>query len=263
MNKQKFHEQYGAWAVITGASDGIGMAFANTLAESGFNLVLAARREEALNSLAKELSSKHNIQTDVVVVDFSSSEAALKLYQRTKGKDIGLLIAAAGFGTSGDFLDNSVQEELSMMDVNCRAVIALSHYYGTQMKNQGRGGIILFSSLVAFQGVPRAANYAATKAFIQSFVEGWYYEMKSFGVDILVIAPGPIRSGFGTRARMKMGMSAKPSVVPHESLNALGKKIIVRPGFLSKFLEMSLKIAPRRLRIRIMAQIMKGMTPRT
>ena len=118
--------------------------------------------------------------------------------------DVGLLIASAGFGTSGPFVDGRLDEELGMIDVNCRAVAALSHAFGRRFVDRKGGGIVLISSLVAFQGVPRAANYAATKAYVQSFAEALRLELKPLGVDVIASAPGPIRSGFATRASMTM-----------------------------------------------------------
>jgi short-subunit dehydrogenase len=254
-------KKYGAWAIVTGASDGIGKAFAIELAAKGFSLVLAARRLELLEQLGKDLSTKYGIEYQALSLDFSLPTATESLVAQTAGLDIGLVVAAAGFGTSGRFIDVSVTEELSMLDVNCRAVISLTHHFGNIFRNQKRGGIILLSSLVAFQGAPRAANYAATKAFIQTFAEGLSLEMKPFGVDILSVAPGPVNSGFGSRANMKIGGgAAKPDVIARGALAALGKRTTVRPGFISKFLGYSISAAPRFIRVMIMTAIMGSMT---
>jgi short-subunit dehydrogenase len=116
------------------------------------------------------------------------------------------------------------------------------------------------SSLVAFQGVPRAATYAATKAFIQTFAEGLRLELSGSGVDVIACAPGPVRSGFEARADMRMGAAASPATVARGTLDALGRRTTVRPGFLAKFLEASLLPLPRLARSRIMAIVMGGMT---
>jgi short-subunit dehydrogenase len=125
---------------------------------------------------------------------------------------------------------------------------------------QKRGGIIFFSSLVAFQGVAYSANYAATKAYIQSFAEALAIELKPFGIDVLAVAPGPVESGFGQRANMKMGMALKPSDLGVPILIALGKQTNVIPGLLSKILIYSLRTVPRRIKIKIMLHVMKGFT---
>ena len=147
-----------------------------------------------------------------------------------------------------------------MIDVNCRAVLELSYGFGRRFAAQRRGGIVLLSSLVAFQGVPRAANYAATKAYVQSLAEALHVELAPLGVDVVASAPGPIHSGFAARAGMQMAMALKPSDVAETTLKALGRKTTVRPGWLSKFLEASLSPLPRRGRVHIMTRVMKGMT---
>jgi short-subunit dehydrogenase len=116
------------------------------------------------------------------------------------------------------------------------------------------------SSLVAFQGVPKAATYAATKAFVQTFAEGLRAELETHGVDVLASAPGPVRSGFEARADMKMSVALSPPVVARATIEALGRKGTVRPGFLSKGLEASLAPLPRRARVRMMGMVMGGMT---
>ena len=256
----RLRERYGPWAVITGASDGIGREFAGRLAQAGLNLVLAARRKGILEDVANRLARDHGVQVETVTVDLATSSGVDELVARTRERDVGLLIASAGFGTSGPFVDARLNEELGMIDVNCRAVAALSHAFGRRFVDRKRGGILLMSSLVAFQGVPRAANYAATKAYVQSFAEALRLELKPLGVDVIASAPGPIRSGFATRASMTMGLAQTPRDVAGATLAALGRRGIVRPGWLSKFLEASLMFLPRSGRVRTMGIVMAGMT---
>ncbi len=136
----------------------------------------------------------------------------------------------------------------------------MTHYFSQKFKVQKRGGIIFLSSLVAFQGVPYPANYAATKAYIQSLAEALAVELKPFGVDVLAAAPGPVDSGFGQRANMKMGTALKPSEIGIPILKALGRKSNVIPGLLSKILVYSLRLLPRWAKIRIMQKVMGGFT---
>ncbi|MEO8317664.1 MAG: SDR family NAD(P)-dependent oxidoreductase [Bradyrhizobium sp.] len=252
--------KYGPWAVVTGASDGIGRAVAVCLAEAGINLILVARRRDVLETLGIDLAQKHHIQTKVVAVDLGQRSAVSAIVSATADVEVGLLAAVAGFGTSGLFIECALDRELDMVDVNCRAVVELSHHFARRFAGQRRGGLVLMSSLLAFQGVPRAATYAATKAFIQTFAEGLRLEMSRFGVDVIASAPGPVRSGFGARADMRLGSAASPAVVARQTLAALGRQTTVRPGFLSKFLEASLLPLPRQARSRIMALVMGGMT---
>lgn len=246
--------------MITGASSGIGRAFALALAQKGFNLVIVARRKDVLEALKSELEDKYGIRINVIDADLGTKEGSASVLTQTERLEIGLLVAAAGFGTSGDFVDNSVAEELSMLEVNCRSIVEHAHSFANRFKKQGRGGIILFGSLVGFQGTPRAANYAATKAFIQVFAEGLRFEMKKYGVDVLAVAPGPVNSGFGERAGMRMGTVDKPHTVAREALTALGRKATIRPGVLGKLLGYSLCLTPRPIRVMIMGKVMDGMT---
>jgi uncharacterized protein len=257
---RRIRERYGAWAVVTGASDGIGRALACCLAESGVHLVLVARRLEVLEALASELSAAHGIETQLVDSDLGTTKGVNDVFRVCEGLDVGLLVAAAGFGTSGRFVDGDIDAELGMIDLNCRAVAALSHHFGARFAERRRGGIVLCSSLVAFQGVPRAANYSATKAYVQSFAEAIRVELMPFGVDVVSSAPGPTSSGFAKRADMKMGLATTPRVVARETLDALGRHGTVRPGWLSKLLEWSLTLLPRWGRVRMMGIVMGGMT---
>jgi short-subunit dehydrogenase len=263
MNLQKreqFKTRYGQWAVVTGASSGIGRAIADELAAKGLNLVLVARREAELEQIAEMLSARHGVETRVLAADLASATALTPIESETKTLDVGLLVAAAGFGTAGNFLDANLEDELAMLDVNCRAVLRLSLHFGRRFAGRGRGGLILFGSLVGYQGTPRAAHYAATKAYVQTLAEALHVELAPGGVDVLSSAPGPVSSGFAARADMRMGAAEKPETVARATLNTLGKKMTVTPGALSKVLTWSLMTAPRSLRVRIMGQIMGGMT---
>lgn len=255
-----FCRRYGPWAVVTGATDGIGRAFAFELASRGVHLILAARREALLTKLAEELATRFQIEARPVAVDLARQDGPEQLVVAAAHVDVGLLVAAAGFGTSGNFVDAPRGPELEMIDVNCRAVAALAHAFGRRFAGRGSGGLVLLSSLVAFQGVPRAANYAATKAYVQSLAEGLRRELRPRGVEVIASAPGPVLSGFGARAAMTMTMGATPDVVARGTLRALGRAGVVRPGWLSKVLEWSLALLPRWGRVRMMGVVMGGMT---
>ncbi len=256
--QRRLRARYGPWAVVTGASSGIGRALARRLAEAGLDLVLVARREDALAAVGAELTAACGVEVRTVAVDLAAASGVDTVARATEALDVGLLAAAAGFGTSGDFVAAEASTELEMIDVNCRAVVAISHVFARRFV--ARGGLLLLSSLVAFQGVPRAASYAATKAFVQSFAEGLGHELRRHGVDVLATAPGPVQSGFGARAAMTMSLAQTPDAVAVGTLRALGRRRTVRPGLLAKLLELSLKLLPRWGRVRMMAVIMAGMT---
>lgn len=251
--------RFGPTALITGASDGIGRAFAVALAEQGFDLVLVARREDVLEGIAADLAARFDITVQVFAADLSDPATVPALLAGTKDTPIGLVIAAAGFGSVGPFLDLDPATEANMVDLNCRSVVALCHGFGQRMAGQGRGGIVLFSSLVGFSGAPYSATYAATKGFVQSFAEGLAPELRARGISVLSVAPGPVGTGFAARAGMKMGQAATPQTVARSALAALGKRGTVRPGFLAKLLGWSLAMLPRAGRARVLGGIMQGM----
>ncbi len=260
MSKRGFVSKYGPWAVVTGASDGIGHAFAEQLAERGLSVVLVARRAERLAELGGAIRARHGGEVRVVAADLSTAEGLEAVERATAGLDVGLLVASAGYGTSGSLLDADLKQERNMLDVNCYAVLDECVHFGKRLAGRGRGGMILLASLVGWQGVPRTAHYAATKAYVQSLAEALRIELKPKGVDVLSCAPGPVRSGFAARADMVMGAAVTPDVVAREALNSLGRKGTVVPGGLSKLLTYALTPLPRFLRSLILAQVMGEMT---
>jgi uncharacterized protein len=258
--KKRLLTKYGPWAVVTGASSGIGMAIATQLADAGFHLVLQGRELTRLEDIRQKLQQEYKTTIKIISSDLSDTAGTDLLIRETQQYETGLLAASAGFGTSGSFVDSSLHTEVSMLRVNCEAVLALIHHFTHRFTQQQRGGIILLSSLVAFQGVPYAANYAATKAYIQTLGEALAVELKPRGIDVLTSAPGPVESGFGKRANMKMNGAQDASQIAAPVLKALGKQSHVVPGRLSKLLTCSLRTVPRRVKIKIMGKIMGGMT---
>lgn len=255
-----FQQKFGPWALVTGASEGIGKAFAEQLAERGLNLVLVARRGSLLEALAARLSQVHGVECLVVATDLADRDAVPELVRRTMDLDIGLVVAAAGFGTSGPMLASPLQNEHGMLRLNCDSVLALAWHFGHRLAHRGRGGFVFMSSLLAFHGTPGAANYAATKAYIQSLAEGLASEWTAHGLDVIASAPGPIASGFARRANMQMAQTMSPDVVARVTFEALGRRTTVRPGWLSKLLGWSLATLPRWAQIRVIGLVMKGMT---
>ena len=258
--KKRLNAKYGQWAIITGASSGIGLELATQLAKAGFNLVINARHADKLKQVEMQLKSYSGSSIKTVACDVGEADGPDKIIKATQGLNVGLLIVSAGYGTSGNFIDGSLHAELNMLKVNCEALLSLTHYYSQQFVQQKRGGIILMSSMVAFQGTPYAANYAATKAYVQTLAEGLAVELQPHGVDVLAAAPGPVESGFSQRANMKMTMSLTASQVGVPILKALGRKTTVLPGVLTKLLVYALQTVPRWGKIKIMAKVMGGMT---
>lgn len=249
---------YGPWAVVTGATSGIGRAIAVDVAKAGIGVVLVARDAAALAGLGARLDAPGG--TRLVPADLSTAGGVAEVLDAAGGLDVGLLVSAAGFGTSGAFLDGDPAAELAMLDVNCRATYELSRRFGARFARRGRGGIVLFGSIVGYQGAPRAAHYAATKAYVQTLGEALNLELAPAGVDVLVSSPGPVRTGFAARAGMTMARALSPEDVARATLAALGRRTTVTPGALSKLLRWSLAPLPRTARTRVMGQVMAGMT---
>lgn len=258
--QKRFYTRYGPWALVTGASSGIGRAIALRLAEAGLNLVLVARSQAVLEQMAIKLTSQYGVEVRVFSLDLGLETAVETIEAATRDLDVGLLVGAAGFGTSGLFLNALLEHEMEMLNVNCRALLGLSWQFGRRFAARGRGGMVLMSSLVGFQGTPFAAHYAATKAYVQALAEALSVELAPLGVDVLAAAPGPTQSGFATRAGMQMGMVLHPENIALPILQSLGCRSTVLPGILSKFLTYSLVPLPRWVRVRIMGRVMGGMT---
>lgn len=260
MNKSKFLKKYGTWAVVTGANDGLGKQFAMQLAEIGFNLVLVARRKNLLDDLSERLNATYKVDCISIDLDLSANDAVASLYEKTSHLDIGLIVAAAGFGTSTNLVEADIKLEKQLIDLNCRCLMEMSHVYGKKFTAQKKGGMILISSLLGFHGAFGTANYAASKAYVQALGEALYFELRKHKVDVLTVAPGPINTGFAATAGMQFSMALKPENVARESLASLGKKITLLPGFLSKFLYLSLYLLIlRNLKVMVMGMVMKTM----
>lgn len=256
---ESFQERLGSWALVTGASSGIGAAFARALASRGLNVVLVARGATALAQLGEELERTHSVQTLVLVEDLGERAASERVLAATSALDVGLVVLSAGYGSCGPLIDSDVSNEASMVDLNCRAVLLLSHGFGQRLAQRRRGALVLLSSLVAFQGAPFAANYAATKAYVQSLAEALRVELSPRGVSVVACAPGPVRSGFSARANMQLGPTDAPDTVAQQTLQRLHAGSTVRPGRVAKLLGYSLSTLPRFVRVRVMGKIMSGM----
>lgn len=258
----KSAQKYGPWALITGASDGIGKAMAGHIAAEGINVVLIARSADKLQSLAAQLSATHGVETLVLPADLADPAAFDSIEDGTRQRDIGLVVLAAGFGITGTFLETELADELQLVAVNIAAVARLSHTFADRLAARGKGAIILFGSIVGWQGVPGQANYAASKAYVQSLAEGLHDEMKPQGVDVLAVAPGPVHSGFGARAGLAMTSATPTDIVAAATLKALGRRRTVIPGARGKFLTAALKPLPRRMRSSILGKVIAGMRDR-
>jgi short-subunit dehydrogenase len=189
-------EWRGKWALITGASAGIGVALAKELAAGGANLVLTARRQERLEELSRELAAKHKIKTSIVAADLADVTGPEKIYAftRAQGISIELLVNNAGFGAYGELHTVEPHRLLDMVQVNCSAVVHLTRLFVPEMVERRSGDILILASTAAFQAVPYISTYAASKAFDLLFAEGLAEEMKPHGIRVCALCPGSTES---------------------------------------------------------------------
>jgi short-subunit dehydrogenase len=231
-----FAHRYGPVALIAGASEGIGAAFARKLAGVGLDLVLVARRPPALEALADELRAAHGISVRTIPCDLGTAEAADAIYLACQALTVGLLVYNAASSTVARFLETPVETHRRTLGVNASAPMLLAHAFGGPMAKRGRGGIILMSSLTAFQGTPLVASYGATKAFNLVLAEGLWGELKGHGVDVLACCAGAtLTPGYErtTPRRAPARFAPKPQDprdVAREALAALGRRPVVITG---------------------------------
>ena len=190
-----FRERYGPWALVAGASDGIGECFARRIAERGVNVVLLARRERLVATLAAELHAKHGVEARALVADLTAGDLDAKVEAATCDLDVGLLVYNAG-AVHGwkSFHDHPVEHALGLVALNCTGPILLVHRLGARMRARGRGWILLMGSMISFAGSAYVATYSATKAFDRILAEGLWHELKPHGVDVLSAIAGATRT---------------------------------------------------------------------
>ena len=254
----------GKTALITGASSGIGEAFAHILAARHMNLVLVARSADKLHVLAQALSEQHGIRADVVPADLCGEGAAQEVYQRTQalGVPVDLLVNNAGFGTSGCFDTLTLEREHEENMLNVTALVDLTHAFLPAMVERKAGGVINVASIAAFQAVPYQAIYGASKAFVLSFSLALWAEYRKVGVRVLALCPGPTATNFftilGAGELPMMGSMHTPEAVVMTGLRALeqGRPYAVE-GRRNAFGAQITHMSPLALTMRVFARVMR------
>ncbi|MDZ8080893.1 MAG: SDR family NAD(P)-dependent oxidoreductase [Nostoc sp. SerVER01] len=254
-------------ALITGASSGIGKAFAEELAARKKNLVLVARSEDKLNQLAKELKEKYKIQVDVIVKDLTEPNAAAAVFDATKAKGltIDLLINNAGFGSYGDFAESDGERQVKIVQLNILALVDLTHKFLPIMRQRRSGSIINVSSITGFQPIPYLSVYAASKAFILSFSEALWAENRQYGVRVLVTCPGPIETNFFAEANFPPALAGSTEKVysseevVSESLKALEQwqPTVIIGDVTTQIRSTLARLVPRKILLNILAKRFK------
>jgi len=213
--------------MITGASGGIGEAFARKLAAEKHDLVLVARSEKKLHELCDELMLEFKITAHYVALDLTEPDADARLFEETGRHEMEVewLVNNAGFGSMGDFSELEVESELGMIDLNIRALVALTHRYLQKMRERKSGVIINVSSAAGFQPIPFFATYAATKAFVTSFSEAIAEENRPHGIKVLALCPGPTETGFFDAAKIEEPFGVKGMQTPEEVVDTALKAV--------------------------------------
>jgi short-subunit dehydrogenase len=225
----------GSTALITGASKGLGAAFAKELAGRGMNLVLVARSIDTLQNLADSLAAQYGVRCVALQSDLAAPDAVTRIMTELERLDlkIDLLVNNAGLGLTGAFLSHDLSEELASIQVNVQALVGLSHALGTKMASRRSGGIINLASNAAFQPLPHMATYAAAKAFVLHFSEALNIELKGRGVRVMAVCPGPTATNFfeGVSNKMKDGIFDSAELVARRTLRSFDqKRSVAYPG---------------------------------
>jgi short-subunit dehydrogenase len=188
----QFRDRYGKYAVVTGASSGIGEEFARQLAERGLNLALVARRSDLLIELADTLMSRFGIDIKTLPLDLTAPDAVGSVLRETEALDVGLAVVNAAQVVWGPFLDSTLQEVTDLVTLNAVVPMQLTHEFGARFKRRGRGGVLLVGSLSGHQPTPYCANYSASKAYVSTLGQALHMELAKSGVDVTVLAPGVV-----------------------------------------------------------------------
>src|SRR5262245_12170710 len=240
--------------VVTGASSGIGEAFARRIARDRRNLVLVARRAERLATLAQQLGVEHHIQAMALPCDLMAADgpASLAAELERRGLEVEWLVNNAGFGTFGKFHELPVDRELDEIHLNVRAPVALTGLLLPGMVRRGRGAIVNVASVAGFGPMGLNATYSATKAFLIAFSEALAVDVDGTGVQVLCVCPGFTRTEFQEKAQIDTAqvpgfawMTAEE--VADQAIGAVGKQTVLVNGFLNRMMAASLRLAPRRL----------------
>jgi uncharacterized protein len=244
-----FSERYGPWAVVTGANAGIGRAITTELARRKVNIVAIARRKELLDALKVELESQYRIDMLTLPLDLTAPDALEQLEWSTRGLDVGLIVPAAGTAVAGEFAATALERHQVMVHLNVIAPMQLVHLFAGRMAARGRGGVLLISSLFAYQGIPYVANYAATKAYILLLGEALHVELRGHGIDVTVLSPGLTRTDMSGGlpidfSRLPM-MTQSPATVGAMGIRALGRRTTIVSGVLNKFYAWQNRLLPR------------------
>ncbi len=259
--------RYGPWALVTGAAQGLGAAFAAECAMRGLHVVLVDKLAREVQATADRLASQHGVQTRAIAVDLGGPDPWAELAPALADLEIGLLVNNAGRGPVGRFLAGDLSDHLDVLRVNCRAPLELSYRLGTAMRDRGRGGIVFVASLSGLNGTALVAHYAGTKAWNLVFGESLWTELRDEGVDVLSVAAGPTRTPAWDATRPDpRTLAARIALSPHRvaatAMNHLGRAPVCIPGWSNRLAAaLTQRVLPRRSAIEFLARNMARLYP--
>lgn len=259
--------RYGPWAVVVGASDGIGAAFAEDLAARGCDVVLAARRLDLLDEVADGLRTRYGIRTRCVGTDLAAPDGVPRLLDAVADLDVGLLVANAAYGPVGPFLALTAEQLDATIEINVASATRLVHAIAPRLVDRGRGGIVLLGSVASMQGVAMVAQYAATKAYLRVLAEGLWNELKPSGVDVLACCPGLVATptyAAGAPAPSRLAPAPMTAqAVARQTFDALGRRPVLFLGGANRFGLALMKFLPRSAAINLVSSQTRAMYPPT
>lgn len=244
------------YALITGATGGIGKEFARLFAKDGYPLLLTGRNQEKLEQLKNEIYETYPVEIKIVTKDLGKENASQELYDWILSQDIrvGVLVNNAGFGDSGEFVESDRNRQKEMVQLNIMTLMEMCHLCGQDMKKRGRGKILNIASAAAFVPGPRMATYYATKAFVLSFGMAIQKELKPYGITVTTLCPGPVSTGFGESAKAEASRlftslsPAKAEKVARRGYRAMQKgKAMVHYGWVAKGSNLAARIVTRKI----------------
>jgi short-subunit dehydrogenase len=257
-----FAGRYGRWAVVAGASEGLGAAFAEALAARGTNLLLLARRAEVLESVAAKLRASPGVEVRTLALDLADPSFGEALARETRDLDVGVAVYNAAYSFVAPLLDRPLAEALRVVDVNVRGPLVFLHALVPAMVARGRGAVVLMSSLAGFQGSPGLAAYAASKAFNTVLGESLWAELAPKGIDVVASCAGAVRTpGYAKTLKKEAPGTLDASEVAGRTLDALGHGPLVIPGATNRLASHLLRrLLSRRSAIGIMARSVSGLS---
>lgn len=260
-----FAERFGPWALVAGASEGLGQAYAEALAQRGLNLLLLARRSEALEAVAAQLRTSYGVEVATAAVDLAAADLAETLPGCLGDRDIGLLVYDAARTHIEPFADAALDHHLGIVDVNCRGPLALCHALIPGMVQRGRGGIVLMSSMSSLQGSALIASYAASKAFNNVLAESLWEELRPHGISVMACIGGAIDTPSYRHntpvAKQARAMPMAPEAVAEAALKALaaGRGPLVVPGWVNRLVRCLLAPFGSRIRTRFFSRMTRDL----